>query len=173
MTEGRSAVQLHCLRPSDVNRTPIYPRGATVSYIIPAMLADAADLQRWTQAPVPDNADTYLRSCSSMVSDATRLAVYRTDPTTGLPTDPTILDAFRDATCIQAAAWITLGIDPLTGGFDTTGVKSSKKIGSAAITVAGADQAAAARAYAAANLVPEAIRVLRVHGLISAVVAHT
>jgi hypothetical protein len=135
-------------------------------YVVPTALATPDDLTEWT-GTAPANATALLRSATSLVLDATKLAVYCTDDDTGLPTDVNVLAAMRDATCIQAAAWVALKIDPLAGGIDIVGVKTAKHIGSAGFTVAGAEQAAAQKAAAASSLVPEAVRRLRQQGLIS------
>ncbi len=136
-------------------------------YVVPDNLATPADLAAWTGTAVPSNAVPLMRSCSAMVLAATKLAIYATDTSTGLPSDLTILKCMNDATCIQAAAWIALGIDPLAGGVDLGGVKKSKKIGSASFEIAGAEQTAAARANAVKELVPDAIKKLRQQNLIS------
>ena len=143
------------------------------SYVVPTALATVDDLAGWTATTVPANATALLRSATSLVLDATKLADYCTDPDTGLATDPNIAAAMNQATCIQAAAWDALGINPLTGGIDTGGVKASKRIGTASFEIAGAAQTAAALAYAAQNLVPEAVRRLRQEGLISMFPRHS
>lgn len=143
------------------------------SYVVPDTLATSTDLQQFTGQTPPANADMILASCSGLVLDATRTACYDTDPTTGLPIDPIIGNTLRDATCIQAAAWIKLGIDPLAGGIDMGGVKTSKSIGGASFAIAGAAQTAAAKAYAAANLVPAAVRKLRQQNLLTMFTRHT
>jgi len=136
--------------------------------IIPTQYATASDLAAWTQAPAPANADQILRACTGLVLDATEEAYYTTDPTTGMATDTQILGAMRDATCIQAAAWIALNIDPATGGVLTQSLRTSKKIGTAQVTFDVADTAAAAAARQAAytGLVPAALAHLRRYNLI-------
>jgi len=134
-------------------------------YVIPAMLATPAELTEWMGGDQSASAAT-LRSCTTMVFDRTRGAAYDVATDTGLATDTNTLAALRDATLIQAAAWITLGISPFTGGIDMGGVKKSKKIGTASFDIAGAEATAAAKAYAATNLVPEAEARLRQQNLI-------
>ncbi|QDZ15783.1 hypothetical protein [Humibacter ginsenosidimutans] len=143
------------------------------SYVVPDMLATSDDLAEWTKQAAPANADLVLRDCTTLVLDATRTACYETDPATGLAIDPNIAQALNDATCIQAAAWGKLGIDPLAGGIDTGGVKASKSIGSASFAIAGAAQTAAAKAFATDNLVPAAVRRLRQQNLITTFTRHT
>jgi hypothetical protein len=137
------------------------------SFVIPATLATPTDLATWTGAAAPANAVPLLRSASSMVLEATSTAYYSADDLTGLATETQVLNAMRDATCIQAAAWAALGIDPLTGGVLTSQVKSKKSIGSAHVEYADSAIAAQARADAIAGLVPDALRLLEQNNLIT------
>lgn len=136
------------------------------SYVVPDALATSADYATWTGTTSPTLIDQTLRACTALVLDATKRAWYATDPLTGLATDTRILEAMRDATCIQAAAWTALGIDPNTGGVITKSVAKSKKIGTAQIEYADTDAAAAARAAAYAGLVPAALLKLKQNDLI-------
>jgi hypothetical protein len=113
-----------------------------------------------------------------MVLDATQGAFYGVDPATGLAlptTDPDTGittniagDALTKATCIQAAAWITLNIDPYAGGLisGSSRVKTSSKLGSASIQYADGADLAAARARASQWLVPDALRALQAGNLL-------
>lgn len=130
-------------------------------FVVPAALATPTDLATWTGSAAPSNATALLRSCTSLVLDATETAYYDVDPITGLATNATIKQAMNDATCIQAAAWAALGIDPLTGGVLTSKVKQATKILTASITYADSADAAAARKQAYENLVPDALRKLQ------------
>lgn len=137
-------------------------------YVIPTTLASPTDYQNWTGSAGPSNIVQILRSCSSLVLDATAGAYYAVDSATGLATDAQIGNAMRDATCIQAAAWIALGIDPAAGGvISKAGTVSSKKIGTAAVTYdnSGSALAAESRAAASTGLVPDAERLLRQNNL--------
>lgn len=136
-------------------------------WVVPDLLAAPADLATWIGGTDPTNATPLLRKATSMVLNATRMAIYATDATTGLPSDPVILKCMNEATCIQAAALNALAIDPLAGGIQQGGVRASKKIGSAAITIAGSEQTAAAIAAAASELVPDALAKLRQQNLLS------
>jgi hypothetical protein len=136
-------------------------------WVVPDALADSDDLAAWIGAAAPANADALLRKATSMVLKATKLAIYATDTTTGLASDPVILQCMNDATCIQAAALNALNIDPLAGGIQQGGFKSTKKIGTATISIAGAEQTAAAIASAATQLVPDALEKLRSQNLLS------
>lgn len=138
------------------------------SSVVPTMLASAADYTAspFTDGEAPANINALLAATTILVIDATSSAYYGVDPTTGLATDPLILAAMKDANIIQAAAWDSLGIDPLTGGAVTTGVKTAKGIGTGRISYGDTAQAAAARALAAVELVPTALRRLQQQNLI-------
>ena len=122
--------------------------------------ASTDDLQTWLGAAAPANATALLRSASLAVREATELAFYDTD-STGRPTDATILQAFNDATCCQAAWLTTEGVDPNLGGTLEAGVEASVGIGSARITYADGADAAAAKQRALTGLCPDAQRILR------------
>jgi hypothetical protein len=130
------------------------------------MLAQPSDLAAWTQQAVPANATPLLRSASSLVLDASSSSYYAADPVTGLATDPVVAKALNDVTCIQAAAWAALGIDPLLGGVVVASVASEKSIGSAHLKMADAAQAADAKAKALTTLVPAALRKLHDNNLL-------
>ncbi len=131
------------------------------TFVIPPTLAAPTDLAEWTNTAAPTNAIVLLRSATMLVLRATEGAYYLIDSTTGLPTDQMLIDAMRDATCIQAAAWAAIGYNPLAGGVITATVASSKKIGTASIVNEGAIAAAASQAAAGQTLVPEAINRLQ------------
>jgi|GEM_PF-5468554 len=133
--------------------------------VVPDMLAQPADLAAWTGTDAPANANALLRSATSLVLSASGASYYATDQTTGLATDPAVAKVLADATCIQAAAWDAMGINPLLGGVQTAAVASQKSIGSAHLTYADAGQAAQARADALTTLVPEAARKLQQNNL--------
>jgi hypothetical protein len=126
------------------------------NFVVPDALAAPADLAAWTGTAAPPNAVPLLRSATTLVLSATKGAYYAVDPLTGLATDPVVAKVLQDVTCIQAAAWAALGVDPLTGGVTVEGVESQTGIGSARITYADASQASAAKAASLTDLVPEA-----------------
>lgn len=127
--------------------------------------AASTDLAAWTGTAAPANATQLLRSASLLVRDATACDYYAADPT-GLPTDATILQAFKDATCAHAALWAAAGIDPAAGEAKAR-VLSSKGIGTARLTYADAQAAADAAAASLRELCPEGRRILRDAGLAS------
>lgn len=113
-----------------------------------------------------DNAHRLLRAASALVRTATRSARYATTAD-GLPTAPDVVEAFRDATCAQAAAWHAAGIDPTTPASASSRVAQSKSIGSASITYADAAQVAAARHGERDALAPEVALILDAAGLLA------
>ena len=134
-------------------------------FVIPPALAAPEDLATWIADAPPNNAIALLREATTLVLDAVEGSFYDIDPLTGLATDLQVKNALRDATCIQAAAWNSINYDPLAGGVVTSLVKSSKKIGSASFSIAGADTAAASQAAASGQLVPAAVRKLQQNNL--------
>jgi len=138
-------------------------------YVIPPTLASSSDLTTYspTIAP-PANVNQILAECTRIVLEATEGAIYDVDTLTGLATDTQIKNALRDMTCAQAAAWIKLGIDPDLGGIPTTATKTSKKIGTAAVTYSDAEaqSVAAMRQAALVGLVPAAARIGRLNDLL-------
>ncbi len=133
---------------------------------IPTTLATAADYQSWNHnVPGPEGIDTYLEAVTPIIFEATQNARYAVD-SDGVATDPDIKTAMMTATCIQASAWVKLKIDPDLGGVIDAKIATSKSIAGASITIAGAADAAAARAAAVNGPVPAARRILAQHGLI-------
>lgn len=129
--------------------------------------ATTVDLGNYITEPVPSNAVVLLRSASGLVRAAIAGAHYYADDT-GLPTDTGILGVLTEATCAQAAAWITLGIDPLAGGVLTQSqIKASQSLDGAAVSFADGTAASSARQDAATTLVPEAVRILSAYGLLN------
>lgn len=130
--------------------------------------AQASDYLTWTgTSTIPSNMTAVLRSASLAVREATEAAFYQVDGT-GMPTDATILQAFNDATCCQAAALVAIGYDPTTGGTVTATVEQATALGTAHVTYAASDVQAAAEAKqkAITGLVPDAERILRNAGLL-------
>jgi hypothetical protein len=121
-----------------------------------------------TPDPMPvveKDLDASLRRASSQVESHVRTAVYATDDD-GYPTDVTVSDALRDATCAYVAYWDETG--------DVTGagaIAGPMKIGS--VSLGGtATGGASSRTPADTRRSDEAITILRNAGLISSVAAH-
>lgn len=124
--------------------------------------ATAEDLNEWDQWEEPvKSPQRLLRHASALVDDAVLTARYSTDQD-GYPTDPALREAFRDATCAQAALWHALGIDPSKGTAGVTGeaAVTGKSIGSASITRTVSQQGTADRAAAVTQLSPLAETIL-------------
>ena len=130
--------------------------------------ATSTDLSTWTGATAPANADQLLRRASGLVRKHTATAFYATDPT-GLPTDPDTLQAFKDATCAQAAMWTAANIDPAGGGVAIVAPLRAKRIGSAGFdydtSASSSVTAYTARAAAANELCTEAVDILQQAGI--------
>lgn len=141
-----------------------------MTFVVPDALASSADYTTWTGQTAPANIMSILRSCTALVQEATKMDRYAVDASTGLPTDTATLTALRNATCIQAAAWVALNIDPTTGGVivSSKAVKA-KKLATGSIEYSDAEVQAVAKAREAAYtaLVPEAVQHLRNRGLMS------
>lgn len=77
--------------------------------LVYATLTDlAAYAPAGTTLPDATEAVRLLTSASAVIRRATLTAVYDAD-TTGMPTDTTIRDTFRRATCAQALWWLLTG----------------------------------------------------------------
>lgn len=130
--------------------------------------ATAEDLAAdpWQLTPV--NAAGLLRSASLLVRGATTATVYDVNET-GLPTDATVLAAFKDATCAQATAWDALGIDPTAGAAGAAGapIVAASSIGSAQVQYGVSLTLGDKRAEAAVTLCSDAVQILRDAGLLS------
>lgn len=86
--------------------------------------ATVDDVTRWLGVEAPGNADALIRRGSVMVSTATRRARYDTTPA-GLPSDPDVADALRDAVCAQVEAWVSAEVDPTVTVVEASVSKSS------------------------------------------------
>lgn len=76
---------------------------------MPRVYATVADLSAYglppgVSEPVGQEATRVLARASERVDDALLTAVYATDDD-GMPTDPTVIAALRDATCAQVLHW--------------------------------------------------------------------
>lgn len=126
--------------------------------------ATASDLAAWTGSAAPANSVALLRSASLTVRRGTLSAVYLVD-SDGAPTNTDDLDAFRDATCAQAAALAANGIDPAAGPGGDLGMIQSTSIGSASVTFASDSATAGLRRSLLTDLCPEAAEILSSAGL--------
>ena len=108
---------------------------------------------------IPDDVEVYLRAASGLVRKATRHDIYDVDPA-GKPTEPEVIDAFRDATCIHAAQWIANGIHPGKGvaGLEPQAPETSILGATVKLDLGTQNAAALASLH---TLVPEAVAELR------------
>lgn len=130
--------------------------------------ATAEDYMKWNElSENPKNVNSLLRSASLAVRDATSIAVYSTDKN-GLPTDPEQLEALKDATLTQATALNALKIDTALGGVLTPSTTTSKSINGASVSYSSAEVQAASdgKTQAVQGLVPAALQILRLAGLL-------
>ncbi|MER8219694.1 hypothetical protein ABTZ58_03670 [Streptomyces sp. NPDC094143] len=68
------------------------------------VFATVEQYEAYTGTSAPANASRLLARASRLVSAATKAALYDTDAS-GYPSDPDVLEAFRDATCAQVEVW--------------------------------------------------------------------
>lgn len=114
---------------------------------------------------LPPNHAALLRYAQHLVRRATLTAVYETD-IDGSPADASIADAFRDATCTQVEAWLSVSTNPAAGAADGGKVIASKNLGPASIQYAVYASTAEARARLATRLSDAALGILRDAGLV-------
>ncbi|TGB14418.1 hypothetical protein [Streptomyces sp. MZ04] len=77
---------------------------------MPRVYATPEQLTAWTGKPAPPDAERLLARASEDIDDALVRAVYLTDDA-GMPTDPTIVAALRDAACAQVEYQLATGDD--------------------------------------------------------------
>lgn len=132
---------------------------------MPLIYATVDDLAAWTDTTPPGDADVLLREASTLVQAACLADLYDTDPD-GYPTDATLRDAMRDATCAQVVFWAVHGIDPTAGAAGLDAVVTSSGIDGASVSTNAADLAESKTA-SLGGVVPTASRILRFAGLAS------
>lgn len=120
------------------------------------VFATSDDVEKWSGFPAPENAAQLIRRASGMVQQAVRRARFTVEPS-GLPADPDVADAMRDAVCAQVVYWDNSGVDPMRA--DTTARLSSTGLDGASM---GFDTTTAAQASttAASSLCDEAWLIL-------------
>ena len=118
---------------------------------------------------VPENAAGLLRSASFLIRSSTKTARYRTNGE-GMPSEPFISAAFRDATCAQVKFWADMGVDPTQGAAGVKPLAASKSINGASVQYSTYVSTAEARANAAGTLGPDAYYILEDAGLLGGAV---
>jgi hypothetical protein len=126
------------------------------------------ELDAVTPPAAPSDAGVLLRQASSLVRQAIRGALYAVD-SDGIPTDATLALALAEATCAQAAAWSTNGVNPTAGRAGATAAVASKSLGGATVQYASYAADAQARSDLASGdvLISEALRVLDAAGFLT------
>lgn len=120
--------------------------------------ATPAELAAWinpdAQAPEPPaNARLLLREAGVTIEDVTGGAVYASDRTTGLPTDPRLALALKHAVLQQAADLSTNGIDPTKADGGLRPEVASKSLAGMSVSYVQNGSAAATRAALAGGQV--------------------
>lgn len=138
-----------------------------IEYATPDELASHIDPDA-DDPTVPPKARKLIRRASALVSEAISGAVYSTNPQ-GLPTAPDVLEAVRDATCEQAAAWAAANIDPTAGAAALKPIPTTKALVGASVSYGqSADiQAALVELAEGKTLIPSAWSILVNAGLVS------
>lgn len=108
---------------------------------------------------VPSDVVRYLRSASFVIGRAANRNPYDDTP------DATAAPPLRDATCAQAASWISLGIDPAKLGIDGPPLVKRSEILTGKVEY-DTTAHATARAEAVSELAPEAEAILAGAGLL-------
>lgn len=129
--------------------------------------ATAADVESWTGLPAPDDAIPLIRNASLLVGRACRNDRYAVTPA-GFPSDDSVVDAMRDATCAQVELWVAAGVDPVAGPAGVEAEVSSTSIGSASVGMANSGDVDAARRQATTSLCVTSLSILRLAGLATA-----
>ena len=120
---------------------------------------------REKELPGPDTLDGALRAASRRVRHATRAARYDVG-NDGKPSDPDVVDAFKEATVVQCLLWLANGITPDDLQQPAQKV-ASKSMGGRSVTFTTDDPAVtAARLQAAKDLCDDAALILVDAGLV-------
>lgn len=127
----------------------------------PRVYATPEQLTAWTGQPPPPDADRLLMRASEDVDDALAAALYDVDRTTGMPTDPNVIQALTDATCAQVEHWQATGSD----GTGADAMWDNVSIGG--VSLSGRRHASAGPEVA---LAPRAYRALKRAGLLPGVI---
>lgn len=122
------------------------------------------DVTKWMDEPLDGrNIDSFLRRASVMVQRAVRAARFAVTPA-GMPEDPDIEDALRDAVCEQVAVWLENDVNPVEVTSAATPVASSS-IGDASINYGDSAASNAAKDAVSTELHPAAFDILANAGL--------
>lgn len=120
------------------------------------LFASPSEFEKYADMEAPTNIHRLLGLASTWVRDAVRRAEFDTTPA-GLPADPDVKDALRDATCEQVLVWVQNGVEP--GKTPTRGAVSSSSIGDGSVSYETAS-VVEARATATTELASTALTIL-------------
>ena len=128
------------------------------------IFATDADVEKWMGEPLDGRSvDALLRRASSLVQRAVRSARFAVTPA-GMPQDPDIEEALRDATCEQVTVWLENDVNPVEVASAAAPVAASS-IGDASINYGDSSASNAAKDNAATTLHPAALDILANAGL--------
>ncbi|MDK8469826.1 hypothetical protein [Corynebacterium accolens] len=109
------------------------------------------------------NMPPLIRRASSMVQHAVRSARFEVTPA-GMPEDPEVMDALRDAVCEQVTVWVENDITPTSIQAAGESITSSS-IGDASVSYSSVD-AAKVKDHAANQLCDASMEILSNAGLV-------
>ena len=128
------------------------------------IFATAADVEKWMGEPLDGRSvDALLRRASSLVQRAVRSARFAVTPA-GMPQDPDIEEALRDATCEQVTVWLENDVNPVEVASAAAPVAASS-IGDASVNYGDSSASNAAKDNTATELHPAAFDILANAGL--------
>ena len=128
------------------------------------IFATDADVEKWMGEPLDGRSvDALLRRASSLVQRAVRSARFAVTPA-GMPQDPDIEEALRDATCEQVTVWLENDVNPVEVASAAAPVTSSS-IGDASVNYGDSSASNAAKDNVATELHPAAFDILANAGL--------
>ena len=128
------------------------------------IFATDADVEKWMGEPLDGRSvDSLLRRASSLVQRAVRSARFAVTPA-GMPTDPDIEDALRDAVCEQVTVWLENDVNPVEVASAAAPVAASS-IGDASINYGDSSASNAAKDSISTELHPAAFDILANAGL--------
>ena len=128
------------------------------------IFATDADVEKWMGEPLDGRSvDALLRRASSLVQRAVRSARFAVTPA-GMPQDPDIEEALRDATCEQVTVWLENDVNPVEVASAAAPVAASS-IGDASINYGDSSASNAAKDSISTTLHPAALDILANAGL--------
>ena len=128
------------------------------------IFATDADVEKWMGEPLDGRSvDALLRRASSLVQRAVRSARFAVTPA-GMPQDPDIEEALRDATCEQVTVWLENDVNPVEVASTAAPVAASS-IGDASINYGDSSASNAAKDSISTTLHPAAFDILANAGL--------